>query len=116
MVHCQARFSGRWHDAGAEGCLAAVKDYMARRVWRTRDFAGGEACTCRADERAGSRLGTSCVRIVSLEQQVDVHRHLPADRVATAGQLHLPLESEVAAVEARVELQSRDLAEAAQPR
>jgi hypothetical protein len=36
-----AWFSGRWHDPGAERYVAAVKDYMARRVWRTRDFAGG---------------------------------------------------------------------------
>lgn len=36
-----AWFSGRWHDAGAERYVGAVKDYMARRIWRTRDFAGG---------------------------------------------------------------------------
>jgi hypothetical protein len=36
-----AWFSGRWHVAGGEAYVAAVKDYMARRVWRTRDFAGG---------------------------------------------------------------------------
>jgi hypothetical protein len=36
-----AWFSGRWHDPGAEQYVAAVKDYMARRIWRTRDFAGG---------------------------------------------------------------------------
>ena len=36
-----AWFSGRWHDAGAESYVGAVKDYMAQRVWRTRDFAGG---------------------------------------------------------------------------
>ena len=36
-----AWFSGRWHDAGAESYVAKVKDYMHRRVWRTRDFAGG---------------------------------------------------------------------------
>jgi hypothetical protein len=36
-----AWFSGRWHDAGAEGYVAAVKDYMAQRIWRTPDFAGG---------------------------------------------------------------------------
>ena len=36
--------------------------------------------------------------------------HVPADRVATARQLHLPLEAELAAVEGRLELQSRDLA------
>jgi hypothetical protein len=53
------------------------------------------------------------VRVVSLEQQIDVHLHIPADRVAAARQLHLPLESELATVEARVELQSRDLAEGA---
>jgi hypothetical protein len=45
----------------------------------------------------------------------DVHPHVPADRVATAGQLHLPLESERAAVKAGVE-QSRDLAEAPRAR
>jgi hypothetical protein len=33
--------SGRWHDGGAESYVAAVKDYMAKRIWRTRDFAGG---------------------------------------------------------------------------
>jgi hypothetical protein len=49
--------------------------------------------------------------VLSHEQQIDVHLHIPADRVATARQLHLPLESELAAVEARLELQSRDLAE-----
>ena len=26
---------------GRRGYVAAVKDYMARRIWRTRDFAGG---------------------------------------------------------------------------
>jgi hypothetical protein len=36
-----AWFSGRWRDPGAESYVVAVKDYMARRVWRTRDFAGG---------------------------------------------------------------------------
>jgi hypothetical protein len=54
--------------------------------------------------------------VLSLEQQIDVHLHLPADRVATARQLHLPLEAELAAVEARAELQSRDLAEGGQSR
>ena len=33
--------SGRWHVAGGETYVAKVKDYMARRVWRTPDFAGG---------------------------------------------------------------------------
>jgi hypothetical protein len=36
-----AWFSGRWHDAGSDGYVSAIKDYMARRIWRTRDFAGG---------------------------------------------------------------------------
>ena len=36
-----AWFSGRWHDPGAEGYVVAVKNYMAKRIWRTRDFAGG---------------------------------------------------------------------------
>ena len=54
--------------------------------------------------------------VLSLEQQIDVHLHIPADRVATARQLHLPLESERAAVEARLELEPRDLAEAARSR
>lgn len=36
-----AWFSGRWHDAGAEGYVGAIKDNMAQRIWRTRDFAGG---------------------------------------------------------------------------
>jgi hypothetical protein len=36
-----AWFSGRWHDAGSDGYVGAIKDYMARRIWRTRDFAGG---------------------------------------------------------------------------
>ena len=36
-----AWFSGRWHVAGGEAYVAKVKDYMARRVWRTPDFAGG---------------------------------------------------------------------------
>jgi hypothetical protein len=36
-----AWFSGRWHDPGAEGYVTSVKDYMARRIWRTSDFAGG---------------------------------------------------------------------------
>jgi hypothetical protein len=36
-----AWFSGRWHDAGAEGYVGAIKDDMAQRIWRTRDFAGG---------------------------------------------------------------------------
>ena len=36
-----AWFSGRWHDGGAERYVAAIKDYMARRIWRTPDFAGG---------------------------------------------------------------------------
>jgi hypothetical protein len=36
-----AWFSGRWHDGGAEAYVVAVKDYMAKRIWRTRDFAGG---------------------------------------------------------------------------
>ena len=36
-----AWFSGRWHDGGAEQYVGAVKDYMAKRIWRTRDFAGG---------------------------------------------------------------------------
>ncbi len=36
-----AWFSGRWHDGGSDQYVAAVKDYMGRRIWRTRDFAGG---------------------------------------------------------------------------
>jgi hypothetical protein len=36
-----AWFSGRWHVAGGEAYVVRVKDYMARRVWRSRDFAGG---------------------------------------------------------------------------
>ena len=36
-----AWFSGRWHDAGSDGYVSAIKDYMARRIWRTRDFVGG---------------------------------------------------------------------------
>ena len=36
-----AWFSGRWHDAGAEGYVKKVKRYLRLRVWRTRDFAGG---------------------------------------------------------------------------
>jgi hypothetical protein len=36
-----AWFSARWHVAGGEAYVAKVKDYMARRVWRTPDFAGG---------------------------------------------------------------------------
>jgi hypothetical protein len=36
-----AWFSGRWHDAGAEGYVTKVKGYMAKRIWRTRDFAAG---------------------------------------------------------------------------
>src|SRR4051812_12276716 len=54
--------------------------------------------------------------VVSREEQVDVELHVPADHDATAGQLHLPVEAELAAVEARVQLQARDLAEAALPR
>src|SRR4051812_10167219 len=50
------------------------------------------------------------------QQQIDVPLAAPAARVAPAGQLHLPREAEVAAVEARLELQSRDLAVAARPR
>jgi hypothetical protein len=36
-----AWFSGRWHDAGAEGYVKKVKGYLRRRVWRTAGFAGG---------------------------------------------------------------------------
>jgi len=60
-------------------------------------------------EYDASRFG---VRVLALQQQLDVHLHLPADRVATARHLHLPVESELAAVEARPELQPGDLAEA----
>ena len=31
-------FSGRWHNAGAEGYIARVKDYMAQRIWETPNF------------------------------------------------------------------------------
>jgi hypothetical protein len=51
-----------------------------------------------------------------LTDQVDVHLDIPAHRVATSRQLHLPLKSEVAAVKPRVELQPGDLAEGAWPR
>ena len=44
--------------------------------------------------------------VLSREQQIDAHLHIPADRVATARELHLPVESELAAVEGRPELQS----------
>jgi hypothetical protein len=33
--------SGRWHVAGDDAYVAKVKDYMARRVWRTPDFRTG---------------------------------------------------------------------------
>jgi hypothetical protein len=36
-----AWFSGRWHDAGAEGYVGKVRSYLRQRVWRTGDFAGG---------------------------------------------------------------------------
>ena len=61
----------------------------------------------------GSSLPGICI---SQEQQIDIQPDLPADGVATARQLHLPVESELAAVEARPELQACDLAEAGQPR
>jgi hypothetical protein len=31
-------FSGRWHDAPAETYIAAVKDYLAQRIWETPGF------------------------------------------------------------------------------
>jgi hypothetical protein len=31
-------FSGRWHTDAAEQYIAKVKDYLARRIWETRDF------------------------------------------------------------------------------
>ena len=34
-------FSGRWHVAGGEAYVARVKDYLARRIWLTPDFAAG---------------------------------------------------------------------------
>ena len=34
-------FSGRWHTPPAEEYIAAVKDYLARRVWAQPDFLGG---------------------------------------------------------------------------
>jgi hypothetical protein len=33
-----AWFSGRWHDPGAEGYVARVKQYMRERVWRKPGF------------------------------------------------------------------------------
>ena len=36
-----AWFSGRWHDAGAEGYVAPSRTTWRQRIWRTRDFAGG---------------------------------------------------------------------------
>jgi hypothetical protein len=50
------------------------------------------------------------------EEQVDVDLHLPADRIATAGQLHLPVEPELAAIQDRVKLDAGDLAERGLPR
>jgi hypothetical protein len=35
-----AWFSGRWHDAAAEGYIAKVKRALAQRTWRTREFGG----------------------------------------------------------------------------
>ncbi|MCU1501341.1 MAG: hypothetical protein JWM12_695 [Ilumatobacteraceae bacterium] len=32
-------FSGRWHDPGAETYIAAVKDYLANRIWEDPGFA-----------------------------------------------------------------------------
>src|SRR3954468_13777509 len=58
-------------------------------------------------------LAPALFRVLADEQQVDVELHVPADRHAAPRQLHLPLEAELAAVEARVQLQPRDLAEAA---
>ena len=34
-------FSGRWHVAGGDAYVARVKDYLARRIWLTPDFAAG---------------------------------------------------------------------------
>ncbi|HEY6797546.1 MAG TPA: hypothetical protein VI248_22965 [Kineosporiaceae bacterium] len=31
-------FSGRWHDAGAEGYITKVKSYLAERIWTTATF------------------------------------------------------------------------------
>src|SRR5262249_31781393 len=33
-------FSGRWYDAGAATYIAAVKDWLAQRIWETPDFLG----------------------------------------------------------------------------
>ncbi len=35
-----AYYSGAWHDSGAERYIAAVKDYLQRKVWKEPDFAG----------------------------------------------------------------------------
>jgi hypothetical protein len=31
-------FSGRWHDAGANGYITRVKDYRSQRIWKTKNF------------------------------------------------------------------------------
>jgi hypothetical protein len=36
-----AWFAGRWHTPAAEQYIAAVKQHLKARTWRTRDFAGG---------------------------------------------------------------------------
>jgi hypothetical protein len=35
-----AWYSGRWHDPGAEGYVAKVKQYLRERIWRAPLFAG----------------------------------------------------------------------------
>src|SRR3954468_6496538 len=58
-------------------------------------------------------LAPALFAVLADQEQVDVELHVPADRDATPRQLHLPVEAVLATVEARVELQARDLAEAA---
>src|SRR6266545_1330669 len=70
----------------------------------------------RRSEPETSSTSPFSICVLAHEQQIDVHLDIPAHRVATARQLHLPIESELAAVEARLHLQSRDLAEAARSR
>ena len=31
-------FSGRWHDAPAEGYIDALEDYLNQRIWETPEF------------------------------------------------------------------------------
>src|SRR5690242_7444974 len=96
-------------------CLAATFCCMAGDASSARDErtspAWGDRRPTADPSRRGLRGG-----VLADEQQVDVDHDIPADGVAAARQLRLPFEAVLATVDARLELEPTDLAEAAHAR